>query len=52
MLEHGFSQLANVNPEALTPEAAIFYKGRFSAVRTLSPKSTALRSGFCNRQFN
>jgi hypothetical protein len=42
MLEHGFSQLANVNPEALTPEAAIFYKGRFSAVRTLSPKSTAL----------
>jgi hypothetical protein len=24
MLEHGFSQLANVNPEALTPEAAIF----------------------------
>jgi len=42
MLEHGFSQLANVNPEAMTPEAAIFYKGRFSAVRTLSPKSTAL----------
>ena len=26
----------------MTPDAAVFYKGRFSAVRTLSPKSTAL----------
>jgi pimeloyl-ACP methyl ester carboxylesterase len=42
LLEHGFSQLAIANPEAITPEAAVFYKGRFSAVRTLSPKSTAL----------
>jgi hypothetical protein len=42
MLERGFTQLAKTNPEAVTPEAAIFYKGRFSAVRTLSPKSTTL----------
>ena len=42
MLERGFSQLARVNPDAMTPEAAAFYSGRFSAVRTLSPKSTAL----------
>ena len=42
MLERGFSQLARVNPAAMTPGAAAFYKGRFSAVRTLSPKSTAL----------
>jgi len=42
MLEHGFSQLARVNPEAMTPDAAAFYQGgRFSAVRTL-PKSSAL----------
>ena len=41
-LEHGFSQLAITNPEAMVPEAAVFYNGRFSAVRTLSPKSTAL----------
>jgi hypothetical protein len=26
----------------MTPGAAAFYKGRFSAVRTLSPRSTAL----------
>jgi hypothetical protein len=39
MLERGFSQLARVNPAAMTPGAAAFYKGRFSAVRTLSPKS-------------
>ncbi|MGA8658579.1 MAG: hypothetical protein WB586_20770 [Chthoniobacterales bacterium] len=42
LLERGFSQLARVNPDAVTPGAAAFYKGRFSAVRTLSPKSTAL----------
>jgi pimeloyl-ACP methyl ester carboxylesterase len=42
MLEHGFSQLARVNPDAMTPRAAVFYRGRFSAVRTLSAKSTAL----------
>ncbi|MBV8330627.1 MAG: hypothetical protein JOZ61_09190 [Verrucomicrobia bacterium] len=42
MLEHGFSQLARLNPEAMTPEAAYFYRGRFSAVRTLSPRSPAL----------
>ena len=42
MPERGFSQLARVNPAAMTPGAAAFYKGRFSAVRTLSPKSTAL----------
>ena len=42
MLEHGFSQLANANSGAMTAQAAVFYKGRFSAVRTLSPKSTAL----------
>ena len=42
MLERGYSQLARVNPDAMTPGAAAFYKGRFSAVRTLSPKSTAL----------
>ena len=42
MLEHGFSQLAHVNPQAMTPEAAVFYRGRFSAVRTLSPRSPAL----------
>lgn len=41
MLERGYSQLARVNPDAMTGAAA-FYKGRFSAVRTLSPKSTAL----------
>jgi pimeloyl-ACP methyl ester carboxylesterase len=43
MLEYGFSRLARANPEAMTPEAAVFYSGgRFSAVRTLSPKSPAL----------
>ena len=42
MLERGFSRLARVNPDAMTPGAAAFYSGRFSAVRTLSPKSTAL----------
>ena len=42
MLERGFSQLARVNPDAMTPGAAAFYRGRFSAVRTLSEKSTAL----------
>ena len=42
MLEYGFSQLARANPEAMTPEAAVFYRGRFSAVRTLSPRSPAL----------
>jgi hypothetical protein len=43
MLERGFSQIARLNPSAMTPEAAAFYKGgRFSAVRTLSSKSTAL----------
>ena len=42
VLEHGFSRLAVQNPNAMTPEAALFYKGRFSAVRTLSPKSPTL----------
>ena len=43
MLEYGFSRLAGANPGAMTPEAAVFYRaGRFSAVRTLSPKSPAL----------
>ena len=42
MLEYGFSQLARLNPEAMTPEAATFYRSRFSAVRTLSPRSPAL----------
>jgi len=40
--ERGYSQLANENPEAMIPEAAIFYRGRFSAVRTLSPRDSAL----------
>jgi pimeloyl-ACP methyl ester carboxylesterase len=43
MEERGFSGLASANPEAMMPGAAQFYAGgRFSAVRTLSPKSTAL----------
>ncbi|HSZ76253.1 MAG TPA: hypothetical protein VK775_02585 [Chthoniobacterales bacterium] len=42
MLEHGFSQLARLNPQAMTPGAAVYYRGRFSAVRTLSPRSPAL----------
>jgi pimeloyl-ACP methyl ester carboxylesterase len=42
MLEYGFSRLARLNPQAMTPEAAVFYRGRFSAVRTLSPRSPAL----------
>jgi pimeloyl-ACP methyl ester carboxylesterase len=43
MLEYGFNRLARENPGAMTPKAAAFYKrGRFSGVRTLSPKSSAL----------
>jgi pimeloyl-ACP methyl ester carboxylesterase len=43
MEERGFSGLASANPAAMMPGAAKFYAGgRFSAVRTLSPKSTAL----------
>jgi pimeloyl-ACP methyl ester carboxylesterase len=42
LLEHGFSRLAIANAKVTTPEAAAFYKGRFSAVRTLSPKNIAL----------
>jgi pimeloyl-ACP methyl ester carboxylesterase len=43
MEERGFSGLATANPEAMMPGAAKFYAGgRFSAVRTLSPESTAL----------
>jgi hypothetical protein len=42
MLERGFRQLAVANPQSITPGAAAFYRGRFSAVRTLSPRSTAL----------
>jgi hypothetical protein len=42
MLDRGFSRLAVANAESMTPEGAAFYKGRFSAVRTLSSKSTAL----------
>jgi pimeloyl-ACP methyl ester carboxylesterase len=41
--ELGLSQLARANPNAMRPEAAAFFEGgRFSAVRTLSPRSTAL----------
>jgi hypothetical protein len=41
--ERGLSQLARANPNAMRPEAAAFFeRGRFSAVRTLSPRSTAL----------
>jgi pimeloyl-ACP methyl ester carboxylesterase len=41
--ERGLSQLARTNPNAMRPEAAAFFEGgRFSAVRTLSPRSTAL----------
>jgi pimeloyl-ACP methyl ester carboxylesterase len=43
MQERGYSRLALMSPNAVTPGAATFYKGgRFSAVRTLSPRSTAL----------
>src|SRR4029077_21005387 len=43
MEERGFSGLGSANPEAMMPGAAKFYAGgRFSAVRTLSAKSTAL----------
>ncbi|HEY5778450.1 MAG TPA: alpha/beta fold hydrolase, partial [Terrimicrobiaceae bacterium] len=43
MEETGFSSLSWQNPGAMMPAAAVFYDGgRFSAVRTLSPKSTAL----------
>jgi pimeloyl-ACP methyl ester carboxylesterase len=45
MLEFGFTRLARENSKAMTPEAAAFYRrGRFSGVRTLSPKSSALIS--------
>ena len=40
MEERGFSALVSANPEAMMPGAAQFYAGgRFSAVRTLSPKA-------------
>ena len=43
MEERGFSALGIANPEAMMPGAAQFYAGgRFSAVRTLSPKATAV----------
>jgi pimeloyl-ACP methyl ester carboxylesterase len=43
MLEYGFGRLARENREAMTPQAEIFYpRGRFSAVRTLSPENPAL----------
>lgn len=43
MEERGFTELAKANPDRMTPGAAEFYAGgRFSAVRTLSKKSTAL----------
>ena len=43
MQEKGFGEIARQNPGKLLPEAAAFYQaGRFSAVRTLSPRSTAL----------
>jgi len=45
VLEHGFSRLAVENPNAMTPEAALFYKGRFSAVRTLSPGDRQIVEG-------
>ena len=45
MEERGFSALLTANPEAMMPGAARFYAGgRFSAVRTLSPKATAVIS--------
>ncbi len=43
MEETGFSSLARENPAAMQPDAAAFSAGgRYSAVRTLSSKSTAL----------
>jgi pimeloyl-ACP methyl ester carboxylesterase len=43
MLEYGFGRLARENRELTTPQAAVFYqRGRFSAVRTLSPENPAL----------
>ena len=43
MEERGFSALMTANPEAMMSGAAQFYAGgRFSAVRTLSPKATAV----------
>ncbi len=43
MEERGGTELAKANPDRMTPGAAEFYAGgRFSAVRTLSAKSTAL----------
>ena len=43
MEETGFSSLARENQEAMQPDGAEYYAvGRFSAVRTLSSKSTAL----------
>jgi pimeloyl-ACP methyl ester carboxylesterase len=43
MLEYGFGRLARENLEVTTPQAAVFYRrGRFSAVRTLSPENPAL----------
>ncbi|PTY04182.1 hypothetical protein DB346_05195 [Verrucomicrobia bacterium LW23] len=44
-LRVGFTQIANDNPDKMTPEALRFYRdGHFSSIRTLSPKSTALRA--------
>jgi hypothetical protein len=41
--DRGLSQLARMNANAMRPEAAAFFEGgRFSAVRTLSTRSTAL----------
>lgn len=43
--ERGFADLARANSAFVTPEAAAFYGGgRFSAVRTLSANSPALRA--------
>jgi pimeloyl-ACP methyl ester carboxylesterase len=43
MEEHRFTDLAHGNESQMTPEAAEFYAGgRFSSVRTLSPRSSAL----------
>ena len=43
MEEHGFSQLARQNPEAMMPAAASFYDaGRFSAVERYPRKAPRL----------
>ncbi len=40
--ETGFAQLAQENPELMTPEGSAFDRGRISAIHTLSPKNPML----------